>query len=92
MSSTEAEYIGMFEASKIIMWMRQLLTKLGHLSNNSTVLYEDNKSAIHIVQNLVANKTIHVDYRPTETMTDIIKRLDSNFFLAHPRFLLGHLV
>ena len=71
----------MFEASKLIMWMRQLLTELGHPPTTSTVLYKDNKSVIHTVQNgndrgrikhmvvryhllrdLVANKTIHVDY------------------------------
>ena len=51
LSSTEAEYIGVFEASKIIIWMRQLLTELGHTPTTSTVLYDNNKPAIHIVQN-----------------------------------------
>ena len=41
----------MFETSKVILWMRQLLAELGYPLTISTVLYEDNKSAIHIVQN-----------------------------------------
>ena len=50
-SSTEAEYIGMFEASKINMWLRQLLLELGFPPTKPAILYEDNKSAIHISEN-----------------------------------------
>jgi hypothetical protein len=64
LSSTEAEYIGMFEASKLIMWLRQLLNELGYPPTSSTVLYEDNKSAIHIVQNgNDKGRTKHMDVR-----------------------------
>ena len=48
LSSTEAEYVGMFEASKIIMWLRQFLLEL---DTKPTILYEDNKPAIHISEN-----------------------------------------
>ena len=51
LSSTEAEYVGMFEASKIIMCLRQLLLELGFPPTTPTILYEDNKSAIHISEN-----------------------------------------
>ena len=51
MSSTEAEYLHLFEATKLIMWLRQFLVELGYLLATPAILYEDNKSAIHIVQN-----------------------------------------
>jgi len=51
LSSTEAEYIGMYEASKIIIWLRQILSQLGYPPTEPTILYEDNKSAIQIVHN-----------------------------------------
>jgi hypothetical protein len=64
LSSTEAEYIGMYEASKIIMWLRQLLTELGYPPPHPTILYEDNKSAIHIVENgNDKGRTKHMDVR-----------------------------
>ena len=42
----------------------------------------------HLLRDLVANKTIHVDYRPTEQMTaDILtKPLDSKLFLLSTVF------
>ena len=44
--------------------MRQLLTQLGHPPTKSTVLYEDNKSAIHNVQNgNDKGRTKHIDVR-----------------------------
>jgi hypothetical protein len=46
------------------MWLRQLLSELGYSPNTSTVLYEDNKSAIHIVQNgNDKGRTKHMDVR-----------------------------
>jgi hypothetical protein len=64
LSSTEAEYIGMFEASKLIMWLRQLLTELGYSSKHPTLMYEDNKSAIQIVANgNDKGRTKHMDVR-----------------------------
>ena len=64
LSSTEAEYIGEFEASKLIMWLRQLLTELGYSSTNPTVMYEDNNSAIQIVKNgNDKGRTKHMDVR-----------------------------
>jgi hypothetical protein len=64
LSSTEAEYIGMFEASKLIMWLRQLLSELGYSPQQPTILYEDNKSAIQIVTNgNDKGRTKHMDVR-----------------------------
>jgi len=73
LSSTEAEYIGLFEASKIIMWFRQLLTELGFPPTSPTTLYEDNKSAIHIVNNgNDKGRTKHMDIR-YHLVRDLVK-------------------
>ena len=51
LSSTEAEYLALFEASKTIMWLRQFSSELGYPPATPTIIYEDNKSAINIIQN-----------------------------------------
>ena len=48
LSSTEAEYLALFEASLTIMWSRQFLSELGFPPSTPTIIYEDNKSAINI--------------------------------------------
>jgi len=48
LSSTEAEYLALFEASKTIMWLRQYLEELGY---PPTLVHEDNKSTITIISN-----------------------------------------
>jgi hypothetical protein len=73
LSSTEAEYVGMFEASKIILWLRQLLLELGFPPTQPTILYEDNKSAIHISENgNDKGRTKHMDVR-YHLIRDLIK-------------------
>ena len=64
LSSTEAEYIGMYEASKVVLWLRQFLSELGFPTPGPTIMYEDNKSDIHIVQNgNDKGRTKHMDVR-----------------------------
>jgi hypothetical protein len=78
LSSTEAEYIGMFEASKVILWLRQLLEELGYSLTGPTTLYEDNKSAIHIVQNgNDKGRTKHMDVR-YHLIRDLVKNKTIN--------------
>ena len=63
----------MFEASKIILWMRQLYAELGYSLHNPTILYEDNKSAIHIVQHgNDKGRTKHMDVR-YHLIRDLVK-------------------
>ena len=63
----------MFEASKVILWMRQLYAELGYPLHNPTILYEDNKSAIHIVQNgNDKGRTKHMDVR-YHLIRDLVK-------------------
>ena len=64
LSSTEAEYLALFEASKTIMWLRQFLSELGYPPSTPTVIYEDKKSAINIIQNGTdKGRTKHMDIR-----------------------------
>ena len=50
--STEAEYIATLHATKEVVWLRRLLSKLGLNINSPTVLHVDNQSTIAIAHNL----------------------------------------
>jgi hypothetical protein len=64
LSSTEAEYIALFEGAKLISWARQFLADLGFPQNLPTIVFEDNKSTIHMVeQGTDRGKTKHMDVR-----------------------------
>jgi hypothetical protein len=64
LSSTEAEYIGLCEAAKVIAWARQFLEELGFRQDEPTVIYEDNQSAIAMVNNGNDHgRTKHIDIR-----------------------------
>jgi hypothetical protein len=63
-SSTIAELIAAFLASKEIAWACSILQELGYQQNTPTVLYEDNKSTIHMINNdSNSQKTKHIDVR-----------------------------
>ncbi len=50
-SSTEAEYVGIYEIVKEIVWFRSLLATLGiQVRKRPTVIFHDNSSAIQIAQ------------------------------------------
>ena len=82
--STEVEYNGMYEASKLIMWLRQFLLKLGFSRTSPTPLHEDNKCTIliandkcrtkhmdvrcHLIRDSVKSVIIQIQYQPTESM------------------------
>jgi hypothetical protein len=64
LSSTEAEYIALCEGAKIISWARQFLSELGFSQTNPTIIFEDNLSAIHMVNNGNDHgRTKHIDIR-----------------------------
>jgi hypothetical protein len=63
-SSTVAEYIAAHLAAKQIMWARNFLSELGFPQNSPTVLFEDNMSTIHLINNPGnGNKTKHIELR-----------------------------
>lgn len=51
LSTTEAEYIAASLACKEIIWLRKLLSDIGHRRSHPTKLYIDNQSAIKLVKN-----------------------------------------
>lgn len=46
LSSTEAELSGLSEAATYVLWGRLLMKELGYETNDPTVVFEDNRSAI----------------------------------------------
>ena len=74
-SSTVAELIAAHLATKEIMWARSLLAELGYPQLNPTILYEDNMSTIHIINNdCNSQKTKHVDIRYNVVREQVQKR------------------
>ena len=63
-SSTVAELIAAHLATKEIMWARSMLAEMGYPQINPTILFEDNMSTIHIINNdCNSQKTKHIDIR-----------------------------
>jgi hypothetical protein len=61
-SSTEAEYIALWEAGKEASWLRNLYHKLGYPQQQPTMLMEDNEGAYSIAKNPIFHKrTKHID-------------------------------
>jgi hypothetical protein len=50
-SSTEAELVALSEGSKLVMWLRYLMSDLNLCDLGPTVVYQDNTSAISIIMN-----------------------------------------
>ncbi|WVZ16376.1 hypothetical protein V8G54_009358 [Vigna mungo] len=63
LSTTEAEYVAVTEASKELIWLQGLLTELGFIQEMS-VLHSDSQSAIHLAKNSAFHsRTKHIDVR-----------------------------
>ncbi|KAI5385685.1 hypothetical protein KIW84_072334 [Lathyrus oleraceus] len=63
LSTTEAEYVAVTEASKELIWLHGLLTELG-FTQEKNVLYNDSQSAIHLAKNSAFNSRIkHIGLR-----------------------------
>ncbi len=64
-STIEAEYVAVTEASKELIWLHGLLTKLG-FEQEMNVLHSHSQSAIHLAKNLAFHsRTKHIDLRYT---------------------------
>ena len=63
LSTTEAKYVAMTEASKEMIWLQGLLTELG-FNQEKKVLYSDSQSAIHLAKNSAFHsRTKHIGLR-----------------------------
>jgi hypothetical protein len=62
LSTTEAEYIATTHAAKEAIWIRKLMSELGHEQKQPTTIFEDNKSCIALANNPVFHmRTKHID-------------------------------
>lgn len=76
LSSTEAEYVALCEASREAIWLRRLLEELGEVQRQSTIIFEDNQSCLKQLQTeKFNNRSKHVD-----TKFHFIKKLSNNDF------------
>jgi hypothetical protein len=51
LSSTEAKYVAISEASQEVCWLRSLYDELGEKQNSPSIIKEDNKGLITMMQN-----------------------------------------
>jgi len=64
LSSTEAEYVALSEASREAMWLRHLYGELGYIQKEPILLLGDNDGSIAMARNPELHKrTKHVDIR-----------------------------
>lgn len=64
LSSTEAEYVGLSQASKEALYLRSLLGSLTTVESKAAVVFNDNQSAHKIAANkMMHNRTKHIDIK-----------------------------
>eukprot|EP00253_Pinus_taeda_P035617 PITA_35617 len=62
LSSAEEEYRGVVEASKEVLWLRQILLEFGFQQQHSTTLWCDNQSSIQLCKDPVQHQCIkHIE-------------------------------
>ena len=63
-SSCEAEYVAAFEACKEAIWLRTLLSAVGHSSKTPTTILCDNNAAINLSEDpLLHDRVKHIDIK-----------------------------
>jgi len=74
-SSTVAEFIGTHIATKEIMWTRAFLAEIGHKQLEPTIMLEDNKSTIAMIEKPGnGQKTKHIDVRYNFIREQVMKK------------------
>ena len=64
LSSTEAEYVSLTRLCQEVLWLRQLLSDLGHPQSSPTTLYGDNQGALKTACNPTSRHSMkHVDVK-----------------------------
>ena len=62
LSTTEAEYIALAEASQEAIWIRRLIEDFEQKKPERTIIYEDNQSCLKLIcNNKYSNRTKHID-------------------------------
>ena len=88
LSTSEAEYMALCEASKEAVWLKRILKDLGY-EQGTVVIYEDNQGAIAFTKNNVnhkRNKHIEVRYHYTRRLVEngeiSVEYLPTNYMIA----------
>nr|GEW34838.1 retrovirus-related Pol polyprotein from transposon TNT 1-94 [Tanacetum cinerariifolium] len=64
LSSTETEYVAAAAASCQVVWLRRILSDLGHEQVHPTSIKRDNKSAVMLARNpILHNRTKHIEIK-----------------------------
>ena len=75
-SSTVAEFIGTHTAAKEIMWARMFMDEIGFPQLQPTILFEDNKSTIALIERPGnGQKTKHIDIRYNFIREQVLKKV-----------------
>lgn len=62
LSSTEAEYVALTATAREAIWLRSVLAEMGRPATRGTTIYEDNESAMKLVNNPVLHaRSKHID-------------------------------
>jgi len=73
LSSTESEYVALCEAAREAMWLRRLLQDIGFKQKEPTIMWQDNKSTIDMVnghRNFQSSKHINPKFHYTGDMVE----------------------
>lgn len=66
MSSAEAEYVALFDATKEIQWFRNWISEVfGEQEVGTTLIHEDNQAAIELAnnKNMMSMRVKHIDLK-----------------------------
>lgn len=75
-SPTEAEYIALYEASKEVIWLKNILAELGFDTPNPAIIFEDNTSTIRAAYNPVEHsklKHLDINYHAVREFVELNK-------------------
>lgn len=62
LSSTEAEFMALCEATKEVVWTRRLLQELGEKLDQPTIIYEDNQSCLKLIETeKLSSRSKHIE-------------------------------
>ena len=62
LSTTEAEYVALGVATREAVWLRTLLSELGHTQREAALIHEDNQGAIALaISDRCTRRTKHID-------------------------------
>lgn len=64
LSTTEAEYMALCEATREAIWLRLLLRDIGYTQQSATIIYGDNQGSLALARNPVHHSRVkHIDIR-----------------------------